>query len=110
MLQDKLEALLAKYSDPLDKPQLLAWERECNRLLLLKSAAENEGVKVLIQQLHDQVAQINDVLLSADTDEISDYQRDRLIDQRKIISRILSYFTDTDKHLEALEAEFDKNL
>ena len=110
MLQDKLEALLAKYNDPLDKPQLQAWERECNRLLLLKSAADNEGVKLLIQQLHNQVAQINEVLLSADSDEISDYQRDRLLDQKKIINRILSYFTDIDKQLEALEAEFDKNI
>ena len=109
-LQDKLQALLAKYQDPVDRPQLEAWERECNRLLLAHNAAQNEGVKALLEQLRSQVEQINDVLVSADTDEIDDYHRDRLIDQKKTLNRVISYFTDAGPGLEQLETQIDRNL
>ena len=109
-LQSKLQTLLAKYNDPLDRPQLQAWEHQLNRLLLASSAAENEGVKALLEQLRSQIAQINDVLMNADTDEISDYQRDRLIDQKKTLNRVIGYFEEAKTGLAQLEAELDKNL
>ena len=87
-----------------------AWERECNRLLLARSAAENEGVKRLIEDLAVEVEKIDEVLVSADSYEVADTQRDRLIDQKRIYNRILSYFTDAAVQLKRLEDEVDKNL
>lgn len=93
----------------MDQPQLQAWERQAQALLLSSSAAENEGVKRLIENLNDEIARIDDALLNADSEEISDRQRDRIIDQKKIYRRILSYF-DVEKEIEELEKQIDQNL
>jgi uncharacterized protein involved in exopolysaccharide biosynthesis len=77
---------------------------------LARSAAENEGVKRLIEDLAVEVEKIDEVLVSADSYEVADTQRDRLIDQKRIYNRILSYFTDAAVQLKRLEDEVDKNL
>lgn len=110
MLQDKLEQLLARYKDPLDKPLLQAWEQEVNRLLLVNSALENEGVKKLIEELQTQIQSIDEILLNSTSDDVDDKMRDRLIDQKKILNRVTTYFTSAPEELEALEKEIDKNL
>lgn len=109
-IQSKLTQLKDKFQDPLDKPLLEAWEQEVNRLLLVSSALENEGVKKLIDELSNQITLIDESLLNTTSEELNDRMRDRLIDQKRHLKRIVSYFTSAPEELASLNKEIDKNL
>jgi len=77
---------------------------------LASNAAENEGVQALLRALEHEVEQIHEVLLNADSEEVSDYQRDRMIDQKKLYTRVIKYFTSAKSDLEQLEKTLDINI
>ena len=77
--------------------------------MLLHSAKDNEGVKYLLGELGREVTRIDDILLTADSYDVPDYQRDRLVDVKKTYKRILSLF-DTDAPLQTLQDEINKNI
>jgi hypothetical protein len=89
---------------------LEAWEQEVNRLLLVSSALENEGVKRLLEELNSQITLIDEKLLESTSEELNDRMRDRLIDQKRHLKRIVSYFTSAPEQLASLTNEIDKNL
>jgi hypothetical protein len=77
---------------------------------LVNSALENEGVKKLIEELDTQVQLIDEALLNSTSEELNDRMRDRLIDQKRHLKRIVSYFGSAPDELANLTKEIDKNL
>ena len=108
MLQDKLAQLRQKYQLPEDSPQLDQWEQEVSNLLLVSSVAETEAVKNLLAELKRVVHEIDEVLVRADSKTLPAYDRDILLERKRVHNRVISYF-DTSR-LKDLEKEIDNNL
>lgn len=84
------------------------WEREVSDLLLVSSVAESEAVKKLVVELKHIVDEIDDVLVRADSKTLPEYERDILLERKRIHNRVISYF-DTSR-LSEIEKEVDSNL
>ena len=104
----QIEALKEKYNDPIDAPQLLAWEKEAQRLLLVDGVAGSDAVKFLIDEFVNEIASIDRVLLNSDSIAMSDVLRDRMIDRKNVCKRVISYF-DVEEAKKNLEEHIANN-
>lgn len=77
---------------------------------MVSSALENEGVKNLITELEAQIENINEELLNSTSEQLNDYTRDRRIDEKRIYTRIVSYFKSAPDELKNIEAKIDNEL
>lgn len=107
-LLKKVEELKAKYQDPLDAPQLVAWEKEAKRLLLIDGIAGSDAVKYLTEQLQSEIEDMNKILLNAQSVGFPDGMRDRLLDKKALYQRVISYF-DVENAKKELEKQLNAN-
>lgn len=104
-----IEQLKAKYSDPLDAPQLIAWEMHVHELLIAEGVADNHAVIKLLESLRAEVEKIEDVLLTATSAQVPDMWRDTFIREKQLYNRVISYF-DTKNKRKELEKELSNNI
>ncbi len=109
----KIENLIKYFkgsrADAVDVAALDNWLSVAKRLLLLKSLAEHDGVKYVLEVFQSEVAAINARLVSEDSTKLSEKQRDRLLDRRELAQKYLDLFLPVDKELEQLEEAVDAN-
>ena len=105
-LLPKIEELKAKYQDPIDAPQINAWEEEAKRLLIVEHVAGSEAVKFLVKHFDGEIESIDDVLLTMDSTKLSDSIRDRMLDKKALYKQVIAYF-DVAGAKKALEAQID---
>lgn len=107
-LLQKIEELKAKYNDPIDAPQLTAWEKEATRLLLIEGVAGSDAVKYLTNQLRSEIETMDSFLLTMPSNDLPDILRDRMLDKKALYLRVISYF-DVDTAKKELEKRLDAN-
>lgn len=83
---------------------------QARRLKLVESLKENDGIKFLLEHFGRDVIDVNNTLLSAGSDELTDRQRDRLIDKRTLILNFIRLFENNEQRLKNLESKIDYNL
>lgn len=96
--------------DPQDVVVIDSWIDEANKLFLLKSLKEHDGVRYVLKIFKTEVDAINTALLGKYSRELPDTERDRLLDKRDLAQKYLNLFTPIDQRLEELESEVDNEL
>ena len=97
-------------ADPQDVSVIDGWYEEAKRLMLLKSLAEHDGVKYVIEIFENEVKKINEQLLSADSIKFDDWERDRALDKRNLAEKYLNLFKNVDNDLAKIEEQVDKEV
>jgi hypothetical protein len=110
-LLDKILALrkrlIDKRGDEIDVNLVDSWYEEAKRLMLLKSLAEHDGVKYVVNIFTSEIDGINGRLSQENSETLPDKTRDRLIDKRNLAQRYLDLFVNVDKDLDSLEEAVD---
>lgn len=111
-LLEKLSNLKKRFSsakgDPQDVNTIVGWEQEAKRLLLLKSLKGHDGVKYILEIFKGEVEKIDEVLRKTYSKDLSDRERDRLLDKKDLAQRYLNLFDGVEEQLEKLEETVDK--
>lgn len=101
---------VGKKADLQDVRLLDGWISQAKKLLLIKSLAEHDGIKYVIDIFQAEVDAINRTLIGSDSKVLPDYERDRLIDRRDLAKKYLDLFLPVDNLLEKLENDVDTEL
>lgn len=107
-LLQKIDQLKGKYQDPIDQPQLNAWEAEARRLMIVEHVAGSDAVKYLVEGLQADVQGMDVLLLNATSSMLGDSMRDMLLAKKELYKRVIAYF-DVEQAKVALEAQIDQN-
>ncbi len=111
MLLDKLTQLKDKFfkgrADAQDISAIDGWVIEAKRLFLLKSLKDHDGVKYVLETFHSEVDKINDKLKNSYSKDLSDKERDRLLDKRDLAQKYMNLFDHVEEDLEKLEEVVD---
>lgn len=75
---------------------------------MVSSVTESEAVKKLVAELTRIVVEIDEVLVRADSKTLPEYDRDVLLERKRVHNRVISYFDVS--RLKDLEKEIDSNL
>lgn len=67
-------------------------------------------MQYLIKALEAEIQAIDEELLNSTSEQLSDYKRDRRIDEKRIYSKVVSFFTSAPAGIQALEEKLDENL
>lgn len=97
-------------ADSQDVAVIDSWEGEAKRLFLLKSLKEHDGIKYLLEIFQSEVARINDILKNSYSKDLSDYERDRLLDKRDLAQRYLNILLPVDDDIDKLEEMLDVEI
>lgn len=83
------------------------WYAEAKRLFLLKSLKDHDGIKYLIDIFKSEVDKITEKIDNSYSKDLSDYERDRLMDRRDLARKYLNLFLGVDDDLEKIESLVD---
>jgi hypothetical protein len=106
-LIEKILQLKGRFSDPVDAETIDGWLGEAKRLFLIKSLKDHDGIKFILEQFTSEVEKINNRLQNSYSKELSDTERDRLLDKRDLANKYINIFKNTDEQLEKIEQLVD---
>lgn len=86
------------------------WEAQAKRLLIMNNLQEHEGVKMIIDQVKDDIGKMEHRLKTEKSDALSDTQRDALIDVIAYLTWFVSIFTTTQSELDELSQSVENEL
>lgn len=86
------------------------WERKAHRALLTLDLEANAGVKILIKEITRMVRETNELLVIAPSKDLSDAQRDGLIEKRDFMLWFLGFFGQAKQDVASLEKELEYQL
>ena len=113
-LIEDIQKILSRISDnpayPDDVERVKAWERAVVRAFGVKDLINHEGVKVLLAKYADDVAKINEMLLTATSERLSDHERDLLIKYRDFCRWHIDLFPEAEQMIKNIEEEVKTNL
>jgi hypothetical protein len=114
MILEKIQKLLAYFrenrADEQDIASIGGWEQEANRLFLIKSLKDHDGIKYLLDVFDGEVKKTNDRLQNSYSKELPDSERDRLLDKRDLAQKYLNIFKGVEDDLEKLEESLNVEL
>jgi hypothetical protein len=90
--------------------ELLDMEQEIKRELLKNDLTKHKGMQMLLDWMMRYVRDSNALLTSAKTKDLSDSQRDGLIENRDFISALITFLDPKGKRLKQLEKELEYQL
>jgi hypothetical protein len=97
-------------ADQDDLSQVDQWERDAKTALITDNLQEHEGIKIIIDQFISDIKDIDEVLTTAYSVELSDKDRDRLLDNKKFIQKFIDLFEVARSTVTELEARVDNEL
>jgi hypothetical protein len=112
-LLEKLDQLRQKFDSPAykDDPDTInAWDKEAKRAMLVGDLKSHEGIKMIVDKLANDIAEINVLLSTARSDKFSDATRDRVLDKKELYLWFLGLFPGAEKRLREIEKMVDENL
>ena len=88
---EHLEQMKEKYQVD-DTPLIISWEEEAKKLIIIEQIAGSDAIKFLTDKLNDDVKKMDELLLSCNSEIMSDAQRDRLLDKKELYKQVVSFF------------------
>lgn len=112
---DKIKQLKEKFTNPAyndDVVQIDAWESNLKDLLVRDDLAGKPSIMQILKRFSDEVADMNSLLLHADSKLLSDGERDRVLDKRKLYQDFLGLFNpeELSKAIQAVDKDIDEEL
>lgn len=111
-LLQKLDRLKKAFQEGDDSSQwtIGEWEEQAKTALLKDNLLEHDGVKMIVSHITQEVADINEVLISTSSKDLPDTDRDRLLDIKKFYSWFLTFFSEAKEDIKRIEKNVDNNL
>lgn len=111
-LIEKINRLKKRFSDSdeTDKWIIGEWEQQAKTAIIQKSLEGHEGVAMIIKHIQEEVKEINSVLISSKSKDLSDADRDRMIDMKNFYKWFLSFFTNAKEKIDEVNDSVDKEL
>lgn len=108
----KIQQLRDKFlnADISDHRMIDDWEARAKKALITNSLKKHEGILMIIEKIKEDIKDINDVLVTAKSNELSDSERNSLIDVKKFYKWFLQLFTDSREVLESIDKEIEDQL
>jgi len=71
--------------------------------MLVDSLKGHEGIKIILEKLTGDLDGMDEVLKTASSDELSDKQRDRIIDRKRLYQWFIGFFKDPEAEMQSLD-------
>lgn len=107
---NKLKEKFANAAFETDVQQIDSWIPQAKRLLLIGSLQEHDGVKFLLEKLTGDVRSMDELLLTANSTQLSALERDRVLDRKAFYKQFINFFVSNEKDIEALNDRVDAEL
>lgn len=108
-IDDLKKKLLREGSENLIE-EVEGWERDVKANLITLSMEKNEGVVMLKAKIQEEIDEVKMVLENAYSKDLSDRERDRLLDKKELYIWFLNLFEVSRSTVGNIEADVDKNL
>lgn len=105
---DELKRKLTGNNDHLS--EVVEWEKRAKTALLKIDLAEHQGVRLFLAGIIQLIKETNELLQIAKSDELSDSQRNGLIDKKDFMIWILEFFKEARTDLKSIEEELEFQL
>ena len=103
----RIEGAKAKFLNNFDQGVIDGWYSEAKRLLFLDNLKGHKGIKLILDTYTKDLADMNLLLLQVSSKEMSDKERDRMIDRRNMYQKFVDMFEDVEKDLETIKDQMD---
>lgn len=109
---EKINKLKSKLygGDQTDLSTVDEWTREVKTALITDNLQNHEGIKMIIDKVKENVADIDDVLKTAKSTDLSTTERDSMIDVKKFYEWFLDFFVAAQSKIEEVDKRVDNEL
>lgn len=109
---EKINKLRAKLlgADTSDQVMLDSWEQEVKKAMITNSLQKHEGVQMIIQDAINDIKDINDVLSNSKSKDLSNSERDSLIDVKNFYKKFINLFDTSQSTLDNMDKQIDEQL
>lgn len=111
-LLQRIDELKKKFADPAypeDVETIKSWREKLIRAMLMDDLSKHEGIKMILKKYKEEIDEINELLLSADSTKLNDKERDRLLDKRYMYEDFVGLLESPKKEMEMIEKEVTEN-
>jgi len=115
----RIDDLIKKFANSdveADKEVLNGWKKETQDLLILKKGEDLAVINEIKSRFRDNIREINELLLTADSGKLTDFRRDLLLEKKKMFVNFVDIFEDIKPRLDEMERQvaeqenyFEKN-
>lgn len=107
-LLDRITEAKSKFIDPIDQGIIGKWEVEAKRAFMVSSLKDHQGIKIILANFEKDIVEIEDLLKTARSKDLSDGDRDKLIDRKELYSQFIKFFYEAEKSIETLEKQVEE--
>ncbi|MES2224987.1 MAG: hypothetical protein V4478_03295 [Patescibacteria group bacterium] len=111
-LLEKITQLKAKLfgADQDHMDTVLEWERQAKEALINDDLAGHEGIQRIIAKITEDIADIDSILHTGYSKDVSDGDRDRMLDMKNFYQWFLTFFTSAQSKIMELGETLDLQL
>ena len=84
------------------------WEDRVKKVILLDDLKGHAGIQVILERFIPDIEEMNILLKSAKSKELSDFQRDLVIERKELYEWFVNLFSNLDKETKDIEESVDK--
>jgi hypothetical protein len=95
ILLDKIKKLESVIREE-DSDEVRSWKKQVEKSILIDGLKENDGIKLILDRYTEEIKSINEILVNADSETLSDKRRDMLIQYKKMCLIFMEFFIDKD--------------
>jgi hypothetical protein len=106
----KIGEAKAKFLDPEDQRTISGWEEQAKRHLITTSLKGHKGVEMILANYRKDISEMNALLLNAKSKDMSDLERDRILDRRAMYEKFVRIFDDAEKAIANIEKDIESRV
>ncbi len=114
-LLEKIDLLRSKFKDPAytdDLEKIQGWRKDAEELVAKEALCENDTLQQIIKGYEEEIEEMCESLMTGDSTVLKDYDRDRLMDKKRLYKKFVESFdlTNIRKSMESVDKEVSEEL
>ncbi len=109
---DRIDKLIKKFAEPGCEEDLnivFGWKDMFSDAVIVEDLSEHDGIKIVLREMKKEIGEINELLVSADSDMLPDRKRDRMIDRKDLYEKFIKVFEDSKYRINKIKEEVEEN-
>ncbi len=109
---DRIDKLIKKFSEPGCEEDLnivFGWKDMFSDAVIIEDLSEHDGIRIALREMKKEIGEINELLVSADSDMLPDRKRDRVIDRKDLYEKFIKVFEDSKYRINKIKEEVEEN-
>lgn len=108
----KIERLKQKFAaaDAANLATIAGWEEQVKQALIVADLGKHQAIRDFLAHLEEDIRDMRSLLESADSSQLPDKQRDRVLDRKALYERFANLFHIAQSNLDATMKEIEDNL